>query len=148
MTRFNIPAALLAETFRHFRECGGGRRECQVLWTSAWDSPGTITRVTHSQHHGHVGGFQVDDGWLNAFWIELAEIRHGVRIQVHTHPYEAFHSETDDAYPIVHMPGFLSLVIPNFGVGEPSLKDCFLCEISESGPWRPVTPESRILVIP
>lgn len=148
MSRFLLPAGLLAETFRHFRTCGDGRRECQVLWTSPWDSPSTIAQVVHSGHRGHAGGFEVDDDWLNAFWIELAQRRHGVRVQVHTHPREAFHSGTDDAYPIVQTPGFLSLVIPDFGIGPVSFDNTFLCEIGENGDWSAVVPESRIMVVP
>ena len=148
MNRLLLPARLLAETFEHVRACGDGRRECQVLWTSSWDSPEAITQVVHSAHQSHAGGFQVKDAWLNAFWIALAERREGVRVQVHTHPYEAFHSATDDAYPIVQTSGFLSLVIPDFGLGPETLSNCFLCEIGATGAWRPVAIEDRIVVVP
>jgi hypothetical protein len=47
---------------------------------------------------------------LNQFWLDLVNRSVGIRVQVHTHPFEAFHSATDDGYPIVHSPGFLSLV--------------------------------------
>jgi hypothetical protein len=102
----------------------------------------------HSRHRGHAGGFQVDDVWLNAFWLDLARTRHGVRVQVHTHPFEAFHSRTDDAFPIVHTRGFLSLVIPDFGCGAPSLDGSFLVEISATGTWTVVEPESRLTIVP
>jgi hypothetical protein len=36
-------------------------------------------------------------------------------VQVHSHPTEAYHSETDDTYPIVTVRGGLSLVVPDFG---------------------------------
>lgn len=36
-------------------------------------------------------------------------------VQLHSHPGRAYHSETDDAYPIVATLGGLSIVIPNFG---------------------------------
>jgi hypothetical protein len=111
VSRFIVRQALLDATFQYFQDCGAGLRECQVLWLSPWESAGAITRIVHSRHRGHVDGFQVDDLWLNAFWLDLARTRHGVRVQVHTHPFEAFHSETDDVFPIVHTTGFLSLVI-------------------------------------
>ena len=148
MIRFTVGAELLAETFRHFRHCGGSRRECQVLWISPWDSPQVITRVVHSEHRAHAGGFELDSIWLNAFWIELAATRSGIRVQVHTHPHEAFHSPTDDAFPIVHTPGFLSLVIPDFGIWPPSLDNSYLAEITASGAWQSVEPASRIVVTP
>lgn len=35
--------------------------------------------------------------------------------RIHSHPYEAFHSATDDANPSLTYPGALSIVAPNFG---------------------------------
>lgn len=34
--------------------------------------------------------------------------------QIHSHPTEAYHSETDDKYPIMSTLGGLSIVVPNF----------------------------------
>jgi hypothetical protein len=148
MRRLLLPARLLAETFDHFRTCGRGRRECQVLWTGPWAAPDTITAAVHSGHRAHAGGFHVDDAWLNSFWIGLAERRDGVRVQVHTHPHEAFHSPTDDAFPIVQSPGFLSLVIPDFGMGAASFGNAYLCEITETGAWQRVDIATHIAVMP
>lgn len=107
-----------------------------------------IAAAVHSAHRAHAGGFHVEDAWLNRFWVALAERREGVRVQAHTHPQEAFHSPTDDGYPIVQMPGFLSLVIPNFGTGSVSFNNAYLCEITETGGWRPVEIADRITVVP
>ena len=148
MSGLLLPARLLAETFEHFRTCGQGRRECQVLWTGPWAQPETITAAVHSAHCSHAGGFQIEDAWLNAFWVALAERHEGVRVQVHTHPHEAFHSPIDDAYPIVQTLGFLSLVIPDFGIGPVWFDNAYLCEITESGGWRMVSIADRIAVAP
>ena len=48
---------------------------------------------------------------LNVWLYENAE---RLAIQVHSHPTEAFHSDTDDNYPIVTTLGGLSLVVPDF----------------------------------
>lgn len=145
--RYQVPAALLAETFRVFRQCGGGRRECQILWTSPWANSLKIRRVVHPSHRAHRGGFELDDGWVNAFWLDLARTGEGVRVQVHTHPGEAFHSATDDAFPIVQTSGFLSLVIPNFARGQVGFERAYLAEIATDGRWLEVPPESRLEVI-
>jgi hypothetical protein len=60
----------------------------------------------------------------------------GIRVQVHTHPYEAFHSPTDDAFPILHKAGFLSLVIPNFAQGPVGFRDAYLTQILPDGSWK------------
>lgn len=145
--RYKIPSALLGKTFDLFRRCGGGRRECQVLWTSAWTNPSTISEVVHPQHRAHAGGFQLCSDWINRFCLELARAGRGIRVQVHTHPHEAFHSATDDDYPIIHSIGFLSLVIPDLGLGPVGFDRAHLAEIDPAGVWREVVPCSRLEII-
>jgi hypothetical protein len=56
--------------------------------------------------------------------------------QVHTHPSDAFHSETDNAYPIVTAIGQFSIVIPNFAL-EPklSLNNWAFFRLNIQGKW-------------
>jgi hypothetical protein len=143
---FLVPQRLLELTFDHLRKCGGGQRECQVLWTSSWKAVEEITGVVHPRHRAHVGGFEVQSEWLTSFCLQLAERNEGVRVQVHTHPGEAFHSATDDAYPMVHTPGFLSLVIPRFAKGAACFDDAFLAELGSDGRFRE-TPIHRHLKV-
>lgn len=142
--RYKVPSAILCSTFEYFRRCGQGRRECQALWVSAWQTPDVITDVTHPVHTAHAQGFSLDTAWLNAFWGRLADAGKGIRVQIHTHPKTAFHSPTDDAFPIVHTPGFLSLVIPNFALGPIGFSAAYLTEITPSGSWREIPCESRL----
>jgi hypothetical protein len=143
---YSLPRRILEETFAHFRSCGRGMRECQVLWLSPWEAPDIITEVVHPKHKAHFGNFVVEDAWLNQFWLSLASQSLGIRAQVHTHPGEAFHSATDDAFPIIHTDGFLSLVIPNFGEGLIGFDDAFLTELGADGSWREVRIEERLLL--
>jgi hypothetical protein len=143
---YHLTQAMLEVTFEHFRQCGRGRDECQALWISSWDSPEIISRVIHSKHTSQEGGYEVDDVWLNELWLELGNTNSGIRVQIHTHLREAFHSPSDDAYPIIHKPGFLSLVIPNFALGPVSFEDAYLTEIQPNGDWRQVAIESRLVV--
>lgn len=144
--QYRVPRSVLAESFAAFRRCGCGERECQVLWVGPWNDPFAISKVVHPLHRSHRGGFEVEGAWLNRFWNELAETASGVRAQVHTHPGEAFHSSTDDAWPIVHTPGFLSLVIPDFGFGEIGFADAFLAELGVDGRFREVSISSRLVL--
>lgn len=143
---YTLPNILLEETFGYLRDCGCGRRECQSLWLSSWEVPETITRVVHPKHRAHAGGYVVDDAWLNMFWMELGALNMGVRVQIHTHPNEAFHSMSDDAFPIIHRVGFLSLVIPNFAIGPVGFNDAYLTEIQGDGSWKEVPVTSRLRV--
>jgi len=139
-----VSEAVLVKTFELLGQCGRGRRECQVLWTSAWLSPTLIADVVHPTHSAHVGGFTVDGPWISAFWLELAAQSKGIRVQVHSHPGAAFHSATDDRYPIINTPGFLSLVIPEFGLGPVGFKGAFLAEIAPNGHFKEVPISSRL----
>ena len=125
----------LRETFRLLRDCGRAGRECQVLWLSAWHEPDRVLRVIHSKHAGHAFGFELDDEFISQLWLDLAAEKLGVRVQVHTHPGEAFHSRTDDQWPFVHTTGFLSLVIPDFARGPVGLQNVYLGCIEADGSW-------------
>lgn len=143
-----IPARIFSETFRVLRECGSGRRECQVLWIGPWATPTVVTEIVHSGHDTNLGGVLVHDSWLTTFWRRLDAEQLGVRVQVHTHPGKAYHSLTDDTWPTVSTPGFLSLVIPDFASGEPSFDRAYLTELQLDGTWREVRAiPSRLLVV-
>src|SRR5260370_30355771 len=147
MEQYKVPRAILASTFDTFRECGAGLRECQVLWIGPWEVPLTVSEAIHPRHQSHSSGFDVESKWLNTFWLELVAKKAGVRVQVHTHPGRAFHSSTDDRFPIVHLPGFLSLVLPNFGLGPVTFDGSYLAELTETGDWRNVAVTRRFEII-
>ena len=139
-----LPRRMLEESFSIFRACGANRRECQVYWASNWDAPSKLTQLVHPRHSAGTYGLAINDAWLGEFWTELADCNLGVRVQVHTHPFEAFHSATDDAYPLLFDAGFLSLVIPNFARGAVGFDDAYLAEIQSDGSWLEVPIASRI----
>lgn len=143
---YRVPRQLLVKTFAHFRECGQGQRECQVLWVGSWSCPEQISEIAHPKHEANLYGFALDGAWLNAFWLRLGQDNMGIRVQVHTHPREAFHSATDDQYPILHTPGFLSLVIPDFGLGHVGFNGAYLAEIQPNGKWRQVAINDRLVI--
>jgi hypothetical protein len=145
--KYSIAGGLWVDTFATLKGCGAGRRECQILWVGPWADLGQVSRVVHPVHAANGGGFQLDETWLNAFLFDLARRGEGVRVQVHTHPGSAFHSKTDDDWPIVHTPRFLSLVIPRFATKGPTFSGAYLTELQTNGQWKQVKqPESRIRV--
>lgn len=133
-----VPSAVFDATFARLRDCGGGCRECQALWVGSWIRPDAVERVVHPEHTASAVGFQLDPAWLDRFWNELAEAGDGVRVQIHTHPGTAYHSATDDAFPLLSVPGFLSLVIPRFAQGEVGFDSAFLAQLQPDGCWREV----------
>jgi hypothetical protein len=143
---YRIPRRMIEQTFATFRSCGENQRECQLYWLSPWDNPLVLTEVVHPKHWSSRYGLRIESDWINQFWNDLAERGLGVRIQVHTHPSDAFHSATDDAYPLLFDAGFLSLVIPDFAMGPVGFRDAYLTEIQSDGAWQQVAISERIIV--
>jgi hypothetical protein len=143
---YRLPRRMIETTFATFRSCGAGERECQLYWASPWSNPSIITEVVHPRHMSSAYALSLDSAWISDFWLELANRDLGVRVQVHTHPGEAFHSPTDDAFPLIHEVGFLSLVIPDFATGAVGFNHAYLTEIQPDGSWRQVNINSRIRI--
>lgn len=56
--------------------------------------------------------------------------------RVHSHPAEAFHSQTDDANPALSHEGAISIVVPYFGLGlRRGLSACAVYRLM-AGQWR------------
>ena len=143
---YRLPRRMIEETFAIFRSCGAGERECQLYWASPWSESLSLSEVVHPRHKSSFYGLSINSEWISSFWLDLADRGLGVRVQVHTHPGEAFHSETDDAFPLIHEAGFLSLVIPDFAMGAAGFDQAYLTEIQPDGNWRQVPIRERFLV--
>lgn len=139
-----IAAGVIEGSFETFRVCGAGHDECVVYWSGPLDDPGLADRMHHPRHIAGPFGYDVDGAWLTEFFPSLTADRRKVRIQVHTHPGSTFHSSRDDGMALIYVPGFLSLVIPNFGLGEPSLDDSYLAVLDESGRWQEIDPRKEL----
>jgi hypothetical protein len=62
--------------------------------------------------------YTVDGKELHRINLWLYENKLRLIAQIHTHPTEAYHSETDDEFPIVTTLGSLSIVVPYFAKGK------------------------------
>jgi hypothetical protein len=132
---FRLANNIVTATFRTLRECGRGKWECAAYWTGP-AADDLVDGLEHPTHSRSPYGYKIDDNWLTEFWKRLAVSRRTVKVQVHTHPGQAFHSATDDEWPIVSQPGFVSIVIPNFAAGEPSLEKAWVGCLQPDGKWR------------
>lgn len=66
-------------------------------------------------------GYFIDSPTLFAINRYLSERQLRLIAQVHSHPTEAYHSSTDDAYAVVTTEGGFSLVVPYFARGPASI---------------------------
>jgi hypothetical protein len=102
--------------------------------------PDVVDRVIHPDHVGRPDFYEIGPSWLNRIWFELNAKQIEIRAQVHTHRRQAFHSSLDDEFPFMQTAGFLSLVLPNFGLGPAGLDNCYLTELIPGGAWHQLDP--------
>lgn len=129
---------IVDRTFRTLRTCGKGRYECVVYWTGP-AAESIVDGVEHPVHERSPVGYVIDDKWLTDFWKGLGASCRSIRAQVHAHPGRAFHSATDDEWPIVSQSGFLSIVIPNFASDASSLENVWVGRLRPDGKWQALT---------
>jgi len=106
--------------------------------------PLVVDVAVHPEHSAGPLSYEIEQSWLNRFGFALARDGRSVLVQVHTHAGEAFHSLTDDRWPIVTTPGFLSLVLPHFALHRLDHRSMYLAEIEADGRFVEVPVDSRI----
>jgi hypothetical protein len=140
----NVAPGIWEQTLVQFRQCGQGRRECVVFWLGPASQPASVDLLVHPVHYATRGYFELDQQWLADFWVELVDTARSIRVQVHTHEDLAFHSDIDDEGAIVHVPGFLSLVLPAFAGEDVDLDGAFLARLDDRGRFTQVPVTSAL----
>lgn len=140
--RFLIPQHLVDQTAQALRRAGKEGYELFVLWTGvARDQtlqvrtchvPRQTSRKTRRGLLVRVDGQALHE--LNVWLYEHGEI---LAAQVHAHPTDAYHSDTDDEFPIVTSLGGLSLVVADFARHGVLTPQSAAYRLSTSG-WVPV----------
>lgn len=117
--RIALTSPILDETTAVLRAYG--RQSCEgfLLWVG--DFLGAEAHVRHvlvppqeSIRSEDGVGYFVNSDTLFAVNKYLSKTRQRLIAQVHSHPTDAYHSETDDRYAIVTTDGGFSLVVPYF----------------------------------
>lgn len=144
----SLPQTLFQSVIDVLADCGGGRNECIVYATARLGSPWLADAFIHPQHASTPVSTTVESSELHRVWDELREARRKIVLQIHSHPGSAFHSSTDDNFPIIHSVGFPSLVLPSFGMR--GLAGAHLAIYEGNGKWRSPRPAEwpEFLVIP
>jgi hypothetical protein len=119
ITRFLVPADVVRLTDNQLRAAGKSGSECFVLWSGITQGDAFHVRTAHvpkQTGYRFSSGLcvRVEGDELHRLNVWLYEHHERLAVQVHSHPTEAYHSETDDTYPIVTVRGGLSLVVPDF----------------------------------
>jgi len=114
-----IPSRFIGETENALRKAGQEDYELFVLWSGRIE--GTSFEV-ENLHVPKQKSYHTDDGLsvvvegpeLHRLNVWLYEHKQIIGAQIHAHPDDAYHSETDDTFPIATTLGSFSIVVPEF----------------------------------
>ncbi len=115
----SVSRTIVHETEGHLRRAGRRGLELFVLWSGTLSAPEFTVRTVHvppQTSYRMKSGLmvRVDGDALHQLNSWLYEHREVLAVQVHAHPTNAFHSDTDDTYPIVTATGSISIVAADF----------------------------------
>jgi hypothetical protein len=119
VTRFQVRSEVLQRTESALREAGSKGCELFALWSGSVQDGmffGTTVHIPEQKAYRLPEGLlvKVDAPALHQLNVWLYENNETLGVQVHAHPTRAFHSATDNTYPIVTEVGSLSVVAPYF----------------------------------
>jgi hypothetical protein len=133
------PVAVIEDTWAAIRAAGEERDECFVLWLGTLDGEEAVVdeafvppQLPVSSEEG-VGYFVTRETLLQLN-MRLHATKLRLLAQVHSHPGRAYHSATDDKFAVVTEEGGFSVVVPDFGDGEPSARNCAIYRL-RAGQW-------------
>lgn len=136
-----VPRTVVTEMQRFLRSMGEREYEGLALW--AGRSEGHVFRVTNlliprQRARRTTDGVcaSVDGDEMYRINAELLRAELRLIAQIHSHPTDAYHSETDDEHALVRTMGCLSLVVPDFAARPFSLADTAVYRLERSGAWR------------
>ena len=118
--RFRIQASDIRETVEAIRTAGQDGYELFVIWSGIRDDDVFNVAKVHIpdqiSYKLNAGlCVRIDGSVLHRLNAWLYEAQQVIGVQVHSHPADAYHSETDETYPIATLEGSLSIVLPFFG---------------------------------
>lgn len=134
-----IPQYILRETEEYLRKHGLRGHEGMVLWSGIRLEKHTaiIKNCIHPQQYSTPISFDVPLYESQRINILLEQRKEVIISQVHTHPGGAFHSHTDDNFPVTFIIGLFSIVVPDFcKSGLRNLLQCSTWEHIGLGKWK------------
>jgi hypothetical protein len=153
ITEFIVPLDLVEGTLKRLHAAGRGGYEAFVLWGGVVDAEDqTRFRMTDS-YLPEQSTMVTENGLLvlvdgeALFRVNKAFHERGLILaaQVHSHPTDAFHSDTDDEFAMVTLVGGLSGVVPDFGDGGiERLTDWAWYRLSGPGDWSEIGSSTTI----
>lgn len=152
---FTIPRPLLKATVDVLAQAGRRGQEAFVVWGGlvrqggvevAFRSGLVPAQQAHQTHDGLL--VTVEGSALFAVNRTLYSKGEILAAQVHSHPTDAYHSDTDDCFPLVTLTGALSVVVPDFGVaGLDDIRAWAWYRLTGAAQWDELTRADRVTIV-
>lgn len=145
IVRYHIPRSVLDGTGRIMREYGAEERECYIWWGGFFDQHGHAQIVTAlcPDVPTAYGCVHLTTRELLPLHEKLRALDQVLLIELHTHPPDCGgQNDVDAAHPAATYSGFISVVVPDFGLSDPvDLARSFVYEYLEANRWRQLSRE-------
>lgn len=147
-----MPIVCVATAYEHMRKAGSQKLEGVALFAGKED--GLTFNIEHtivprqkamSMEEGLL--YAVDSEELYRINVWLYENKLSLMAQIHSHPSRAYHSSTDDAYPIVATIGGISIVVPDFASKPIELSGWAVYRLSSENEWMELNPSEKVSLI-
>jgi hypothetical protein len=153
VSRFLIGEDILQWTLEALKRVGQSGAEGFVLWSGIRTDEKTFQYmnaiIPPQQALRRPDGLMVLVGGNALFEVNKLAYERGeiLAAQVHTHPSGAFHSGTDDHFPLVTLLGAVSLVIPHFAKNAPGdMAEWAWYRLTGYGVWTLVDDTTEVII--
>lgn len=148
ISKIIISKADIEQVYKHLRSFGAEGFEGVGLWAGVIEENKFVVKETiipHQRSSRSEDGllYTVDGEELHRINVWLYKNRMSLMLQIHSHPASAYHSETDDRFPIISQFGGISIVVPNFGYDDFSLESWAVYRLLPSKGWQEMSLEEK-----
>lgn len=152
MNLLSCPSEMVEETLSILKKAGKTKKERGVFWLARLSDAARVAEVYEPAQKTSKTLFWLAPSSMKKLMRYLRENKLIAVAQVHSHPWEAFHSETDDDCAILGQVGAASIVVPFFArdvTVESFLEEAAFFYLSSSGRWTeaPTTLVSKKIII-
>ena len=152
LRRIEVPMEVVSAIHAHLREAGASGFEGVGFW--AGDMAGdtfTVRAAVVPTQFGQRGAeglsVMIHGEELFRLNVWLHKNRLTLIAQLHSHPGEAYHSDTDDTFSIMTREGGLSIVVPDFARQPFALDELAIYRLVSGGRWERLSPEEARALI-
>lgn len=147
-----IPLQCINQAYGTMRDAGSRGLEGVALFAGIENGNifEIMTTIIPKQNALNLEGgllYSVDGEELHKIDIWLYNNKQSLIAQIHSHPGEAYHSETDDAYPIIAVAGGISIVVPDFAIGPIEIRQWAAYRLHAYRKWVRLSEEEKAALI-